>query len=129
MAPESRGGWYPIVRESFAGAWQSNVSTPITDVLSHPTVFACITLIASDIAKMRLELVREEDNDVWAPTDNPAFSPVLREPNGWQVPFQFFQYWMISKLKTGNTYALKRRDQRGVVDALYVLDPARVRPL
>jgi HK97 family phage portal protein len=128
-APESRGGWYPIVREGFTGAWQMNVDTNVADVLSHPTVFACITLIASDIAKMRLELVREEDDDVWVPTDSPAFSPVLRQPNGYQVPFQFFQYWMISKLKTGNTYCLKRRDQRGVVDALYVLDPHRVKPL
>jgi HK97 family phage portal protein len=128
-APESRGGWHPIIREGFTGAWQMNVDTNVADVLSHPTVFACITLIASDIAKMRLELVREEDDDVWVPTDSPAFSPVLRQPNGYQVPFQFFQYWMISKLKTGNTYALKRRDQRGVVDALYVLDPHRVKPL
>jgi HK97 family phage portal protein len=129
MMPESRGGWYPLVREAFTGAWQSNVETPIADVLSHPTVFSCITLIASDIAKMRLELVREEDNDVWAPTENPAFSPVLRKPNGWQVPFQFIQYWMMSKLTAGNTYALLRRDQRGVVAAQYVLDPQRVRPL
>lgn len=130
MSPKSRGGWYPIIREGFAGAWQTNtINTNIADVLSHPTVFACITLIAGDIAKMRLELVREEDNDVWAPTESPSFSPVLRTPNGWQTPFQFFQYWMISKLKTGNTYALKRRDQRGVVDALYVLDPQMVRPL
>jgi HK97 family phage portal protein len=128
-APESRGGWYPIIREGFTGAWQSNVDTNVADVLSHPTVFACITLIASDIAKMRLELVREEDDDVWTPTDNPAFSPVLREPNGYQVPFQFFQYWLISKLKTGNTYVLLRRDQRGVVDGQYVLDPHRVSPL
>jgi HK97 family phage portal protein len=119
----------PIIREGFTGAWQMNVDTNVADVLSHPTVFACITLIASDIAKMRLELVREEDDDVWVPTDSPAFSPVLRQPNGYQVPFQFFQYWMISKLKTGNTYCLKRRDQRGVVDALYVLDPHRVKPL
>jgi HK97 family phage portal protein len=128
-APESRGGWHPIIREGFTGAWQMNVDTNVADVLSHPTVFACITLIASDIAKMRLELVRQEDDDVWVPTESPAFSPVLRKPNGFQVPFQFLQSWMISKLKTGNTYALKRRDQRGVVDALYVLDPHRVKPL
>jgi len=49
MIPESRGGWWPIVRESFAGAWQQNIETPIVDVLSHPTVFACTTLIAGDI--------------------------------------------------------------------------------
>jgi HK97 family phage portal protein len=122
-------GWYPIVREGFPGAWQMNVETPIADVLSHPTVFACITLIAGDIAKMRLELVRETENDVWVQIDNPAFSPVLRKPNHFQTPFQFFERWMLSKLIHGNTYVLKRRDQRGVVDALYVLNPQRVRPM
>lgn len=29
----------------------------------------------------------------------------------------------------GNTYVLKARDARGVVNALYVLDPCRVEPL
>ncbi len=33
---------------------------------------------------------------------------------------------MLSKLQTGNTYVLKQRDGRGVVMALYVLDPLRV---
>lgn len=127
--PESRGGWYPLIREPWTGAWQSNVTTNIVDVLSHPTVFACITLIAGDIAKMRLELVREQADDVWVPVDNPAFSPVLRKPNHFQTPFQFGESWMLSKLIHGNTYVLKQRDQRGVVVALYVLDPQRVQPL
>ena len=29
----------------------------------------------------------------------------------------------------GNTYVLKQRDERGVVVALYVLDPSKVKPL
>ena len=36
---------------------------------------------------------------------------------------------MISKLEHGNTYALKARDGRNVVQALYILDPTRVRVL
>ncbi len=35
---------------------------------------------------------------------------------------------MLSKLIHGNAYALKQRDQRGVVIALYLLDPCRVVP-
>lgn len=123
------GPWIPIVREPFAGAWQRNIETPICDVLAHPTVFACVTLIAGDIAKTRWELVELRGNDVWTPTESPAFSPVLRKPNGVQVPFQFRQHWTISKLTTGNTYALKQRDERGVVVGLYVLDPYSVRVL
>jgi len=35
----------------------------------------------------------------------------------------------MSRLTTGNTYVLKQRDNRGVVVAMYVLDPSRVTPL
>jgi HK97 family phage portal protein len=125
----SRGGWHSIIREGFTGAWQCNIETPLCDLLQHPTVFACLRLISGDVAKTRFELVREEENDVWAPTENPAFSPVLRRPNHYQTPFHFRMVWMLSKLIHGNTYALKQRDARGVVTDLYVLDPARVKPL
>lgn len=126
-------GWWPIIRESFTGAWQQNVEIRLEDTLSHPTVFACVTLISSDIGKMRLRLVQEDEQDdgssIWVPVDNPAFSPVLRQPNGYQTRIKFVEQWILSKLIYGNAYVLKERDQRGVVTSLYVLDPCRVRPL
>jgi HK97 family phage portal protein len=61
--------------------------------------------------------------------DEPAYSPVLRKPNDYQTRIQFLETWMNSKLLRGNTYVLKRRDGRGVVNALYVLNPDRVQPL
>lgn len=126
---ESRAGWWPIIRESWAGAWQHNVEIEIANVLTHPTVFACITLIASDIAKMRLRLVEMDRNGIWSETESAAFSPVLRIPNGYQTINQFIEHWMLCKLIHGNTYVLKSRDNRGVVDALYVLAPERCRPM
>jgi HK97 family phage portal protein len=123
------GGWWPLVRESFTGAWQQNVSAPICDVLQHPTVFACITLIAGDMGKMRWDLTQAIGNDVWMPVDNPAFSPFLRRPNHFQTDEQFRRYWTLSKLIHGNTYALKLRDLRGIVVAAHILDPCRVKPL
>lgn len=122
-------GWWPVVREAFPGAWQRNIETPLVDVLSHPTVFACINLIASDIAKMRLQLVQEHENDVWVPVENPAFSPVIRTPNGYQTQQQFWESWLISLLTNGNTYSLLHRDLRDVVIRTTILDPWRVRPL
>src|SRR5262249_2695989 len=41
----------------------------------------------------------------------------------------FLEAWLLSKLSWGNTYVLKARDDRGLVIALYVLNPQRVRPL
>lgn len=125
----SAGGWWPVVREPFLGAWQRNVEVRLVDVLTHPTVFACVSLIAADVAKMRLRLVALTADGIWTETDSPAFSPVLRKPNRYQTRIQFIKSWLTSKLAYGNTYVLKQRDARRVVTALYVLDPNRVTPL
>lgn len=125
----SNRGWWSLIRESFAGAWQQNVEVVATDVMVYPAVFSCMTLIASDIAKLRLKLVQVDGNGIWQETTNPAFSPVLRKPNAYQNRIQFFENWMLSKLARGNTYVLKVRDNRNVVIALRVLDPCAVCPL
>jgi HK97 family phage portal protein len=130
MAPVSdRGGWFPIIREAFTGAWQENVEIKFDSVLSFHAVFACQTLIASDIAKLRVKLVAQDSDGIWTETKNPAYSPVLRKPNGYQNRIQFFENWVLSKLQRGNAYVLKQRDGRGVVVRLYVLDPTLVTPL
>lgn len=122
-------GWWPIIKESVAGAWQRNEEIHPETVLSNPTLFACITLIAGDIAKLRLKLMEQDPDGIWVETESPAFSPVLRKPNHYQSRIDFFEWWMISKLVHGNTYVLKARDNRGVVVAMYILDPYRVKPL
>lgn len=123
------GGWYPIVREPYTGAWQRNEELRWDAALSYFAVFACTTLIASDIGKLRLRLVAEDDDGIWSETTSPAFSPVLRRPNRYQNIIKFIEQWIVSKLVHGNTYVLKERDDRGVVRALYILDPTRVTPL
>jgi HK97 family phage portal protein len=121
--------WWPVIRESFAGAWQRGVVTSVEDVMTHPTYWACVTLIAGDVAKIRPMLIEEVAGiDVEVARTSP-YAPVLAKPNHYQNRIQFFTYWLLSKLMRGNTYALKQRDGRGIVTALYLLDPLRVRPL
>jgi phage portal protein BeeE len=104
QVPESgRGGWQRIY-ESFTGAWQRNIVVDREQVLAHHAVFACMTLIASDIAKLRVKLVSQDDDGVWTEVENPAYSPVLRRPNAYQNRIQFWENWMLSKLGRGNTY-------------------------
>ena len=55
-------GWFNVIRESFPGAWQRNVEIRLDNVLTFSTVYACITLIASDIGKLGLLLVQEDKN-------------------------------------------------------------------
>ncbi|WP_312800045.1 phage portal protein [Pseudomonas sp.] len=126
---DNRGSWLGVIRESFAGAWQKNVEINNDTVLAFSAVFSCVTLIAADISKMRIKLVRRTEQGIWAETESSAFSPVLRKPNHFQNRIQFIEGWIVSKLTSGNTYALKQRDSRGVVTRLYVLDSRRVTPL
>jgi HK97 family phage portal protein len=124
LAPvDSRGGWWSIIREPFAGAWQRNIEIRTDTVLANSAVFRCVSLISSDVAKMRIRLVTKDSNGIWNETENPAFSPVLRRPNRYQSRLQFFANWIESKLIHGNAYVLKDRDARNVVTSLYVLDP------
>ena len=127
--PTSRGGWNPIIREPFTGAWQRNVEVNADTVSAFHADFACKTLIARDIAKLRVKLAEKDENDIWTETTNPAFSPVLRQPNDYQTRNQFWESWLLSKLSRGNAYILKIFDNRQVVTALHVLDPLRVQPL
>jgi HK97 family phage portal protein len=99
------------------------------DVLTYAAVYSCVTLIASDISKLRITLVEQDRHGIWNEVESPAFSPVLRKPNRYQTRIAFLENWITSKLIHGNTYVLKERDARGVVVALYVLDPTRVKVL
>lgn len=121
------GGWR--VLESFTGAWQRNIEVKHDAVLAYHATFACMTLIARDIAKLRVKLVQQDANGIWSEIKNPAYTPVLRKPNNYQTRIQFWESWILSKLSHGNAYVLKVRDSRNVVIELHVLDPQRVKPL
>lgn len=124
-----RGAWYPIIREPFTGAWQQNREIRRETILANHAVFACLTIISSDIAKCGMYLKQRDPDGIWIPVSNPAYTPVLRRPNGYQTFQQFVENWVISKLIFGNTYVLLERDNRNVVVAMYVLDPLRTKAL
>jgi HK97 family phage portal protein len=121
-------GWISLIGESFPGAWQRNISIDRNLSVSYFAVFACMTLISGDISKLRLKFMRKR-KDIWEESNSPAYDPVLRKPNQMQTSNQFWESWILSKLIHGNTYAIKRRDERNVVNRLIILDPNRVKIL
>lgn len=123
---DSGRGWITLFRSDLG--WQNDTKITQDEAIACSPVYSCVTLIASDIGKICLRLM-SLDNGIWVETTSPAFSPVLRKPNHYQTRQQFIETWVISKLLHGNAYILKVRDGRGVVVALYVLDPNRVTPL
>lgn len=125
-------GWlWSLVREPFAGAWQKNITPDKREsLLAFSAVFACVSLIAEDIAKLRPRLMEQMLSGFWREVErNSPLALVLQKPNAYQTRIQFFIYWIAMKLLYGNTYVLKERDARGVVRALYVLDSRLVTPL
>lgn len=130
LAPvDNARGWSPLISEPYPGAWQRDDEWTTDTVLAHHAVYACITLISSDIGKLAMRLIARDPEGIWNETESSAFSPVLRRPNRYQNRIQFKEWWISSKLIRGNTYALKQRDARNVVTALYVLDASRVEVL
>lgn len=119
--------WGTIV-EAFGGMWQRNlVIDDKQSILAFAAVFACNSLLSKDVGKLRPRLM-EKKGDVWKEVPNPA-SPIFIRPNRYQTRNQFWEYWILSKLIAGNTYALKQRNEAKLVEALYILDPRRVLPV
>lgn len=127
--PSERGGWMSLISEPFAGAWQRNLEIKPTTVLSFHAVFSCISLIASDISKMPLRLMRRDSNGIWKENNNGTPARIYRRPNAFQNRMQFFECWLNSKLCHGNTVALKIRNTRGDITELRILDWNKVTPL
>lgn len=123
----TRGGWWTVL-EPFSGAWQRNIEWKRETVLAYHAVFACITLISSDISKLRVRVVKSDSDGIWSEVPYGKYG-VLERPNHYQNRIQFFENWMNSKLSRGNAYILKGRNRDGTVVRLYVLNPDAVMPL
>lgn len=127
--PEAGRSIWRTIFEPFAGAWQMNKEEKVGTLYCYPTLYACFSRLEQDFGKLPFVLKRLDSNGIWQTEENNPAYAVLRKPNGYQTAQQFRASWILSKLSNGNTYVLKRRDDRGVVNAMYVLDPCRVMPL
>lgn len=130
------GNWFPIIREPFTGAWQLGRSQRSQNLAAFHAVYSCVTLIASDLGKLRLRLMTQDSNGIWTESTTSTYGSLLKKPNPYQNRIKFIEHWLICKLLAGNAYILKTRDNRGgtdptlgAVNGLYVLNPTRVKPL
>ncbi len=125
------GGWTPFVRESFTGAWQRNIEVDKHEsLLAFSAVYACVSLIASDVSKLRIRVMADSGSDNWSEVTNAtALAEILRYPNPYQTRQQLIEQWLISRLLYGNAYCLIERDWRRLPTAIYPLHPRSVTPL
>ena len=126
--PVHGGRWWSLIHDVFPGGWQRNQDVTENDKSCHFAVFACMSLVAGDISKLRLRVMKD-DNGVPVEHKSSPYASLISRPNSYQNRIQFVESWLLSKLGSGNTYVLKGRDSRGVVNRLWVLDPTRVEPM
>lgn len=111
------------------GAWQQHNSYDHPDsIISHPTVYACISRVAEDVGKLK-PMVQQMRKGIWDKTNPPRYYNLLMKPNSYQTHIEFKENWIHSKLVHGNTYGLKVRGDGGAVQEILILDPTRVMPL
>jgi HK97 family phage portal protein len=125
--PSSRG-WPWAIKEFDTGYWQKGIQYERKDVLAYHAVFACITLIASDVSKLPVRIVRMDSNGIWNQIPFGDYT-VVDKPNLYQNRIQFYESWILSKYIRGNAYILKERDNRGKVRYMHVLHPDKVLPM
>lgn len=118
-----------VIREPFTGAWQRNCEVVCGDVTAHHAVFSCMTLIASDIAKLPINLYIMNKSRIQEDIYDGFYSELLEHPNHFQTRNQFIESWVLSKLHCGNAYILKIKSNSGRIVALYVLNPGYVTPM
>lgn len=126
----ARGVSYLIgpVMEAFGGAWQRHIVAESNEsLLRFSPVYACISRISKDISTLRPMLMGPGPGGTKVEITDPGspYMPLMRRPNAYMTWIQFLDYWMICKLLYGNAYAIKERDARGIVTALYPIDPRR----
>jgi|ERR1035437_375554 HK97 family phage portal protein len=104
----------------------SGVTVNANTALRSSTVFACVSAIASDVAKLPLEIFRENSDGTRQKADTHPVYPLLHsQPNPLMTAFDLRSVMTAHCLLTGNAYALIARDGRGAVKELWPLRPDR----
>lgn len=123
------GGAWRSVGDINMGAWQRNQEITVSrnDQLSHHAVFGCVSLIASDVGKLKLQT--KKDIDGVKQVCDSKVNKLLAKPNNHQTTQQFLEAWATSKATHGNTYIWKVRNIFNEIWQLVVLNADRVKPL
>ena len=105
----------------------SGVSVTERTAESIPVVFACDKVIKQDVAKTPLVLKQKlKDGTRADDVNDPLYSILYELPNPVTTAYEFKETMQGYLNLWGNAYAQIERDARGIVKALWILDPSRM---
>lgn len=117
-------GWFASLlgaaRKSAAG-----VQVTPDRALAITTYQACLTTLAESLAQLPCVLYRRNGDQREAVSDHPV-ARLLRQPNGWQTPFEYTEGTQIAAAHHGNSYSFIERDEAGRPVALLPLDAGKM---
>ncbi len=105
---------------------KSGVNVSPETAMQVSAVYACVTIIAQNVAQLPL-IVYERGEDGRTKTRLPdhPLAKLLKRPNFWQTPYEFWSMMIGHMALRGNAYAIKNI-VRGQTRELIPVHPARV---
>lgn len=94
--------------------------------LKVPAVWACIRVLAEDVAMLPLHLYRRVEEGKRLAIEHPLYALLHDAPNPWMTAFQLREMMMLHLLSWGNFYAEIQRGPDGRPVALWPLVPSRM---
>lgn len=91
--------------------------------MKQATVYACVSLIADNVAQLPLHLYEHGPNGRTRAVRHPLYRILRGRPNSWQTSFEFWQYMTLSLLLRGIACAQIARGVGGEVVSLIPLAP------
>jgi len=130
------------------GTWRAERATPGTSVLFPPNggyrsnwfqlgtlpsnnaealtssaVYACVSVIAQEVARLKVIHWRTLPNGGRERVTTSPAARVMRRPNPYQTPSDFWLQYVSACALSGNAYAVAERDAVGLISALHTQHP------
>lgn len=122
-----RAATYSLAKWFGSAQTRAGVIISNDSALAIAAVYACITVISEDVAKLPLKVYRKRGN-VREERPNHPVALLLRRPHPLIRPFEWRQAITAHVLGWGNGYTLVHRNGKGEAIQLDPLGPARVTP-
>lgn len=117
----------PMLAGIFGGGG-SSTGVPVTPLsaLQSATVYACVRRKAEDLAKLPVLVERDMGGDGWQQDLLHPLNELLKRPNQWMTPFEFWRYLSASLDLRGNAFCVIRRGWDAAPEALIPINWDRV---
>jgi HK97 family phage portal protein len=100
------------------------------ELIAFSAVYACINTIASDMSKLPPQVFAKDlSTGALTARRSDYYVALMTAPNQFQTCADFLYSFVQSYLMQGNTYAFCRRNARGEISEMHILNPYRVQPL